>query len=165
MKVNGCPLDLISMSLEPIHHPWAGMGSLPQEVFDKIACDLERRDLVALSYVSKAIRALADFPLYAHITVRDKRGFASISRTLLSNPHLCDIARSCWIGKDAPWWSLDLLSSFSDLCSFVYRPKRVNRDVTRMLQNIADGGWIPSTLKQCKYIPAVSSSRCCDRRC
>ena len=142
------------MSPTMTQQPRAGLGGLPREMFSGIARDLDRRDIRALSYVSKPVRALAEQHLYALVRVRDKKDFASLSRALLSNPHLSDLARSYWVGKEAPWWSLDLVQSLRSLRSLTVRPYTFAQGhAAQMAEKIAARGFIQPSLKQCSHSP------------
>ena len=142
------------MSLEVAQQHLTGLGDLPQEVFDEIAHNLDRRDIRALMYVSKNVHALAEPHIYALVTVRDKNDFASLSRTLLSKPHLSDLARAYCVRKDAPWWSLDLVQSFRSLRSLTVRADTLPQGhAARMAENIAAGGMIQPSLKRCSHFP------------
>ena len=139
------------MTSAPNCHQRTGLPSLPYEIYNEITRYLGRKDLIALSYVSKAVRILTQDPLYASLRIRSKSAFSGVLCSLAKNPHLAEAPRKLWVGKHAPWWSLDLLRSFRILQKFVFRPEGLSREHPRhMIRTLADGGWIKPSLVRCK---------------
>ena len=123
--------------------------SLPREVFIEITDRLPLPDLSALLSVSRTVHSMAEPALYRSITIKSKPTFTGLARALTAKPHLRDMVRSFAVGRSAPWWSLDLLSSFTSLQEFEFEMDSLEQKVY-MIEELARGGWIRPTLKRCR---------------
>ena len=138
------------MASDVAERPSVALDSLPWEMLNEISDYLDRKEILALSFVCKNLGALAERALYTVVKVWDKVDITSHTRIFASKPYLLKIVRKYRVGWHAPWWSLDLLDSFCFLREFVFRPGDLAQgDAMRMVRTLSAGAWIQHSLRRC----------------